>query len=205
MSEPPVRAPEAESTSPTKGANEVYIRKVRTDDAREFTQLMKASRTLHEPWISPPTNAMLFRYYMARVSREDHEGFVVCRVEDDAIVGAINLNNIVRGSFQSASLGYYVAADYHGKGYMQKGLQLIVKYAFSTMGLHRLEANIQPNNARSARLVQRCGFVKEGYSKDFLFINGAWRDHERWCLVHPRRTLRAQTGQMTYAGNADHG
>ncbi len=178
----------------------VYIRKVRAADEKEFLALMKGSRDLHEPWISPPTNAVLFKYYLARLAKEDHEGFAICRESDDAIVGVINLNNIVRGSFQSASLGYYVGATFHGQGYMQKGLQLLVNYAFLTLGLHRLEANIQPENHRSQKLVERCGFVREGYSKDFLYINGAWRDHERWCLVHSRATLRAQAGQSTAQG-----
>ena len=156
---------------------------------------MARSQTLHEPWISPPTNAMLFRYYLQRIEREDHEGFAICRHSDQRIVGAININNIVRGSFQSASLGYYVGAEFQGEGYMAEGLTLLLNYAFNTLGLHRLEANIQPENTRSQNLVERCGFIKEGYSKDFLYINGAWRDHERWCCVHPRQGLRAQAQQ----------
>lgn len=175
-------------------ASRVYIRRVTRQDEQEFTRLMRDSQNLHEPWISPPTNPVLFKYYLQRIDREDHEGFVICRQHDDRIVGAININNIVRGSFQSASLGYYVGAEYQGEGYMQEGLELLLNYAFNTMGLHRLEANIQPENLRSQKLVERCGFVKEGYSAAFLYINGAWRDHERWCCVHNRRGLRVQAG-----------
>ncbi len=176
----------------------VYIRRVTKQDEQEFTRLMQSSQSLHEPWISPPTNSMLFKYYLQRINREDHEGFAICRHMDKRIVGAININNIVRGSFQSASLGYYVGAQFQGEGYMGEGLQLLVNYAFNTMGLHRLEANIQPENIRSQRLVERCGFRKEGYSKGFLFINGAWRDHERWCCVHERSGLRAQNSTMQF-------
>ena len=168
----------------------VSIRKVRRSDETEFVRLMRDSVSLHEPWISPPHSAALYKYYMQRLAREDHEGFVVCRRDDDAIAGAINLNNIVRGSFQSASLGYYVGAKYHGNGYMLEGLQLLVKFAFDTLSLHRLEANIQPDNARSIQLVKRCSFAKEGVSPGFLYINGAWRDHERWCIVDKRSGLR---------------
>ncbi|XOV81917.1 MAG: GNAT family N-acetyltransferase [bacterium] len=169
----------------------VSIRRVQRDDEKEFVHLMRGSVALHEPWITPPTNPVLFKYYLQRVNREDHAGFVITRNEDNHIVGVININNIVRGSFQSASLGYYVGAQFQGAGYMREGLQQLVAYAFNTMGLHRLEANIQPGNTRSANLVARCGFVKEGYSEAFLFINGAWRDHERWCCIHPRPGLRA--------------
>lgn len=170
-----------------------FIRRVTRHDETEFIALMRESQELHEPWISPPTNPVLFKYYLNRIGKDDHEGFAICRSEDEKIVGVINVNSIVRGSFQSASLGYYVGADFQGQGYMQEGLEALITYAFNTMGLHRLEANIQPENRRSQALVERCGFVKEGYSKDFLYINGAWRDHERWCIVHGREGLRAQS------------
>ena len=168
----------------------VYIRKVNRGDEREFTALMRRSESLHEPWISPPTSAVMFRHYLQRLRRDDHEGFAICRSEDGCIVGVINVNHIVRGTFLSASLGYYVGADFQGSGFMLEGLQLLLNHAFNTMGLHRLEANIQPDNTRSQSLVERCGFVKEGFSPGFLFINGAWRDHERWCCVDPRINLR---------------
>ena len=174
----------------------VHIRRVVRKDEAEFVHLMRTSQALHEPWISPPTNPVLFKYYLQRIDREDHEGFVICRNTDDQIVGAININNIVRGSFLSASLGYYVGAEYQGTGYMQEGLELLLNYAFSTMGLHRLEANIQPENLRSQKLVERCGFIKEGFSPGFLFINGAWRDHERWCCVHQRHGLRSRASDL---------
>ena len=172
----------------------VYIRRIAAADETELVRLMKESTQLHDPWISPPTTGVLFKYYLQRISRDDHEGYAICRKETDEICGVININNIVRGSFLSASLGYYAAARFHGQGYMSEGLRLLVHHACSTMGLHRLEANIQPENHRSQRLVQRVGFVKEGLSKNFLFINGAWRDHERWCYVHPRSTLRVRSG-----------
>ena len=108
----------------------------------------------------------------------------------DAITGVVNINNIIRGSFLSASLGYYAGAPYAGQGLMREGLQLVKHYAFSTLGLHRLEANIQPKNERSIELVKRCGFEKEGLSRNFLFIDDAWREHERWTAVHSRATLQ---------------
>lgn len=169
----------------------VVLRRVTKQDEQEFIQLMKQSVELHEPWISPPTNGTMFRYYMQRISRADHEGFAICLRDGGAIVGVINLNNIVRGSFQSASLGYYIGAPYQGQGYMQEGLTLLLKYACKTLGLHRLEANIQPDNERSQKLVQNCGFSNEGLSKQFLYIDGAWRDHVRWCYIDDRQGLHA--------------
>ncbi len=169
---------------------QVLVRAVARDDRDEFIELMRASRSLHDPWISPPLTTRAFDGYLARMSRNDHEGLLVCRGDDGAIVGVINLNNIVRGSFLNASLGYYAGLPYAGRGYMTGGLKAAVRFAFGTLGLHRLEANIQPNNAPSINLVKRCGFVNEGFSRNFLYIAGAWRDHERWAIHHHRDTLR---------------
>ena len=170
--------------------NDIYLRRVTHNDEAEFVGLMRASEELHQPWIQAPTTPALFKYYLQRIRRNDHEGFAICRGTDEVIVGVININNIVRGSFLSASLGYYVGATFQGQGYMQAGLTQLIDYAFSTMGLHRLEANIQPDNLRSQELVRRCGFEYEGLSKNFLFLDGAWRDHQRWCVIDSRTKLR---------------
>jgi [ribosomal protein S5]-alanine N-acetyltransferase len=168
----------------------IFVRPVAREDRNEFLELMQASRRLHEPWISPPLTPRAFDAYLTRMDRDDHEGLLVCRSTDFAIVGVINLNNIVRGSFLNASLGYYAGQPYAGQGYMTRGLDAAVRYAFDELGLHRLEANIQPTNAPSINLVKRCGFVNEGFSPRFLFIDGAWRDHERWAIYDRRDTLR---------------
>ena len=167
----------------------VYLRRVRSTDRREFVERVVEGQSLLNPWISAPTTPRAFRHYLRRTQLDDHEGLLVCRLDSDAIAGVINLNNIIRGSFLSASLGYYAMARHAGQGYMQEGLELVKDYAFRQLGLHRIEANIQPNNKRSINLVKRCGFVREGYSRDFLHIEGAWRDHERWAAIDARRAL----------------
>ena len=136
----------------------VYLRQLTGSDRTEFLDMAQVSQGLHTPWISPPTTARAFDAYVARLHRDDHESFLICDKSTHAIAGVINLNNIVRGTFLSASLGYYVSAAYAGQGYMIQGLNQVCEHAFRTMGLHRLEANIQPDNRRSVRLVQRCGF-----------------------------------------------
>ena len=150
----------------------VYLRPVTGADRVEFLELMRVSQQLHQPWISPPLTDASFAGYLARTQRDDHEGLLVCQKHDDAITGVININNIVRGSFLSASLGYYAGAPYAGQGLMKEGLELVKSYAFFTLGLHRLEANIQPDNHRSLALVRHCGFEREGHSRGFLFIHG---------------------------------
>ena len=84
---------------------------------------------------------------------------------------------------QSAYLGYYALAPNARQGYMRDGLDLMLRYAFRTLRLHRVESNIQPANRRSIKLVRRAGFVREGYSPRYLKIDGRWRDHERWALL----------------------
>lgn len=176
--------------SPEPHTARVYIRAVTERDRAEFLKLMRISQHLHHPWIAPPVTDGAFTGYLARTRRDDHEGLLICNKHDDAIAGVININNIIRGSFLSASLGYYAGAPYAGQGLMREGLDLVKGYAFYTLGLHRLEANIQPDNDRSIALVRQCGFEKEGVSANFLYINGRWRDHERWTVVHDRRALR---------------
>jgi ribosomal-protein-alanine N-acetyltransferase len=170
-------------------AKRTYLRPVESRDRSEFLALMRDSKAMHAPWITPPLTERTFDLYLARTLRDDHEGYLVCRKDDDTIAGVININSIVRGSFLSASLGYYAVRTQCGRGLMAEGLGQIVQLCFGSMGLHRLEANIQPNNRRSIALVKRCGFVLEGLSRDFLYIEGGWRDHERWATYDRRDTL----------------
>ena len=108
---------------------------------------------------------------------------LVCRRADGAILGVINVSEIVRAAFQSAYLGYYAFHPHAGQGYMTEGLGLVLRHAFRSLGLHRLEANIQPGNTASRALAQGLGFRMEGFSPRYLKIGGRWRDHERWAIV----------------------
>ena len=167
----------------------VFIRRVESRDRKRIVTLAKESVSFHTPWISAPTTNQIFRLYMRRVHRTDHEGFVCCLRESKQIIGVFNLNNIVRSAYMSASLGYYVFSQYQNQGYMTEGLQKVVEIAFTELGLHRIEANIQPENDRSKELVKRCGFEYEGTSKALLYINGQWCDHERWVIIDNRAQL----------------
>lgn len=167
----------------------VHIRRVESRDKRELLALNQASVGLHSPWITAPLTSHSFRAYYRRTQRDDHEGLVCCLNDSNEIVGVFNLNGIVRGSFQSTTVGYYSSVSHTRKGYMTEGLKLVLSFAFKNLGLHRVEANIQPNNDPSRKLVQRCGFVLEGFSPNFLFIDGKWRDHERWVALDERDAL----------------
>ncbi|MGV9248105.1 GNAT family N-acetyltransferase [Streptomyces sp. NPDC003710] len=162
----------------------VAIRPVCVNDYEEITALTRDSAELHHPWIPRrDTSREAFDDFVARFAQPTHEGLVICLRQTDEIVGGVNINNIVRGSMQSGMLGYVAYASTAGRGYMSEGLRLVVQFAFTELGLHRLEANIQPTNTASLNLVKRLGFRREGYSPGFQRINGVWQDHERWALT----------------------
>ena len=161
----------------------VYLRDPTTRDEREIIARNRASRRLHRGWVSPPTNAEAFAAWMKRLHEPWVKGFLVCRFEDGAIVGVFMLNQIVRRFFQSAYMGYYAEEPFAGQGYMREGLQLLLRHIFTTMKLHRVEANVQPENAASIALVKRSGFRLEGFSPRYLKIAGRWRDHQRWAMT----------------------
>ena len=165
----------------------VSIRLLRAADRDAFLAMVRESRELHRPWAYPPERSDQFDELLSRCSREDFACFVVIDDETGDIAGVFNISQIVRGSFQSAFLGYYGSARHAGKGLMRDGLQLVLDYAFGPLSLHRIEANIQPGNAASIALARGAGFRLEGYSPRYLLIGGQWRDHERYALTVDER------------------
>ena len=159
---------------------------------QEFLAAVVRSRRLHGAWVTAPRSSAEYRIYLKDRQGPRHAKFLICD-EPGSICGVINLNEIVRGSFQSAYLGYYALAPHAGKGLMSAGLELVMERAFGELGLHRLEANIQPKNARSIELVRRAGFRLEGLSLRYLNIAGRWRDHERWALTLEERRVAQRT------------
>jgi [ribosomal protein S5]-alanine N-acetyltransferase len=150
---------------------------------REFLTAARRSRAFLRRWAVAPTNSRAFRAYVRRSSMPTHQGrFVVLRTSGE-LVGVVNLNEIVRGSFQSAYLGCYAFLPHASRGYMGEGVRLALRRAFGELRLHRVEANIQPENESSLAFFRRLGFRREGYSPRYLKVGGRWRDHERWALL----------------------
>ncbi len=104
---------------------------------------------------------------------------------DGPVLGHCNFSQFVRNAFQACYLGY--SLDHHlvGQGLMSEALGAAIPYVFETLGLHRIMANYIPTNERSAKLLRRLGFAVEGYARDYLYINGAWRDHILTALTNP--------------------
>jgi [ribosomal protein S5]-alanine N-acetyltransferase len=149
----------------------------------DFLAAVGVSKRLHGRWVAPPATADAYERWLRRFDTVRNRGHFVVDAATRALVGVINISEIVRGSFQSGYLGYYAFAPHAGKGLMSAGMALLLRQAFTDLALHRLEANIQPGNHRSIALVRRLEFAKEGYSPRYLKINGRWRDHERWALL----------------------
>jgi [ribosomal protein S5]-alanine N-acetyltransferase len=168
----------------------VAVRTPTLADEDDFIAAMRASRSLHRPWIYMPETHEKYAAYVARAEDPRFAPFIACRLEDGAIVGFLNISEIVRGQFKSAFLGYGGVAGFAGQGYMTEAMRLVLREAFMHLGLHRLEANIQPGNVASIALAKRCGFELEGFSPRYLKVGGRWRDHERWAI-------RAETWRAT--------
>jgi [ribosomal protein S5]-alanine N-acetyltransferase len=161
----------------------VVIRPVHASDAAELVAANLASIELHEPWVSPCRDHASFLGYLGRCDGDRSIGFIARERESGRIVGVVNVSEIVRGFFQSAYMGYYGTVGMNGRGLMSETVSLVVTHAFRELGLHRVEANIQPGNEPSRALVKRLGFRQEGYSPRYLKIDGEWRDHERWAVL----------------------
>jgi ribosomal-protein-alanine N-acetyltransferase len=153
------------------------------EDEDAFLMAMRDSIGLHHPWVTAPKDHAGWQRYMKRLERVNETGFLVKRINDGVICGVINLNIITYEALCSAYVSYFGVAGQVEKGYMKEGMLQVIQHAFDELGLHRLEANIQPGNLASIGLVQSTGFHYEGYSPRFLLINGQWCDHERWAVL----------------------
>lgn len=161
----------------------VFLRYVTLDDFEEMRALFIESRKFYKGLIDTPDTIEKFAAYVARNESDANECFVICRLADEKIVGAINLSQIFRKAFQNAYLGYSLGVHDTGKGFMTEAVRLVLRFAFRDLKLHRVEANVQPDNLPSINVLKRCGFTREGFSRKYLKIGGRWRDHERFAII----------------------
>jgi ribosomal-protein-alanine N-acetyltransferase len=151
------------------------------EDATELYTAIARSRDLHLPWVPPPASEDELRASLAQP--DDARISYGLRTDRGELAGALHLTGIIRGPFQSCFLSYYALVPFQGRGLMRQGLPAVLDLAFGEHGLHRVEANVQPGNVRSARLIRSVGFRLEGHSPRYLLIGGAWRDHDRYALT----------------------
>lgn len=169
----------------------VRLRLPEPSDREAFTAGVRASAGLHDPWLDPTDPDAWFDRLLARNRTDRDRSLLVCPVADGGIAGVYNLSQIVYGPFRNAYLGYYALEPYAARGHMRAGLPMVLDHAFGDLGLHRVQANIQPDNAPSLALVRGAGFRREGFAPRYLMIRGRWRDHEQWAITveeHPAGT-----------------
>jgi [ribosomal protein S5]-alanine N-acetyltransferase len=163
-------------------------------DVPALLRFFDENREHMAPWEPPrPSDfhtAEFWRTQVGRHRRAFETGsalmlFLFSREEPSEIIGQVSYTGIVRGPAEMCMVGYALAARAQGAGYMQEALQASLKYVFEELNLHRVMANFMPHNVRSNAVLRRLGFTVEGYARDYLYINGAWRDHVLTSLTNP--------------------
>ena len=164
-------------------SSRITLRPPSAADEAALLAVNQAGRALHHPWVAPPLTPQAFAAYLERCAAPEVASLLVCRAADGAVMGVVTLGQIFYGALQSAYMGYYIGVPYARQGYVAAALALALHHAFGPLRLHRVEANIQPGNQTPLALVRRPGFTREGFSRRYLFIDGAWRDHERFAML----------------------
>jgi ribosomal-protein-alanine N-acetyltransferase len=180
----------AESVPAIEG-NGVSLRMPEMADFSEWVQLREQSRDFLTPWepiwpsddLSRSAFRRRLRRYSEDVRSDQAYAFFVFRQLDGALVGGLTLANIRRGVAQAGSIGYWMGARYAHQGYMTQAVRALFPFAFGPLRLHRLEAACIPTNTPSMRLLEKCGFAREGLARRYLCINGVWQDHLLYGLL----------------------
>jgi [ribosomal protein S5]-alanine N-acetyltransferase len=163
----------------------VVLRTPQMTDFEEWAALREASREFLTPWEPTwPVDDLTRAAFRRRIKRYAEDlrtdtgyAFVIARDADGALVGGLTLANIRRGVAQAGSLGYWTGLPFVRQGYMTAAVRALVPFAFNSLRLHRLEAACIPSNTGSIKLLEKTGFVREGYAREYLCINGVWQDH----------------------------
>jgi ribosomal-protein-alanine N-acetyltransferase len=170
--------------------DEVVLRPLKTKDSRELERLILGNRDWLKPWEATnpygPNKFDIRQMVRGLIrQRDDQSGLPFIIEYQGQIAGQLNIANILYGSVSSAVLGYWIAPEFAGKNITPTAVALAVDYLFSEVGLHRIEIDIRPENKASLRVVQKLGFRYEGLKKNFIHINGDWRDHYVFALTAP--------------------
>jgi [ribosomal protein S5]-alanine N-acetyltransferase len=172
-------------TLPTIDGQGVMLRLPQMAEFEEWAALRTASRDFLTPWEpSWPADDLTRAAFRRRLKRyaedwrtDQSYAFFVFRKQDNVLLGGLTLANVRRGVAQAGSIGYWLGMPFARCGYMTAAVKAVLPFCFETLRLHRVEAACIPTNTASIRLLDRCGFLREGYARQYLCINGAWQDH----------------------------
>ncbi|HEX4408039.1 MAG TPA: GNAT family protein [Xanthobacteraceae bacterium] len=170
---------------PTIEGEGVCLRMPQMTDFEEWAALREASRDFLTPWeptwpdddLTRSAFRRRLRRYAEDLRADQGYAFLIARYSDGALVGGLTLANIRRGVAQAGSVGYWMGLPFIKQDYMTAAVRAVIGFAFTSLRLHRLEAACIPTNAGSIRLLEKTGFTREGYAREYLCINGAWQDH----------------------------
>lgn len=177
--------------APVLNSEKIFLRMPQISDYSEWAELRACSREFLTPWeprwardeLSRPAYRQRLRYYVKNFKEGNGYAFFLFRQSDKKLVGGINLSNLRRGVTQSCSIGYWVGKPFSCQGFMTQGLKEIIPFVFDELRLHRIEAACLPNNIASKKLLEKCGFQREGYARSYLCINDTWQDHLLYALL----------------------
>ncbi|PTU67547.1 alanine acetyltransferase [Chromobacterium sp. Panama] len=179
---------------PTLNTPRLLLLPAQPAQARAMLDFHVRNRQHFEPWDPKPGDMFFTELYwtmqLRQRARDWEEGrggrfLLALHAEPERVIGSVGLSNISRGAFQSCHLGYGLDQHCQGQGLMREALEAVIRCAFDTLKLHRVQANYQPHNLRSAGLLKRLGFEIEGHAKNYLYLNGAWRDHVLSSRLNP--------------------
>ncbi|WFU33807.1 GNAT family protein [Bradyrhizobium brasilense] len=170
----------------------LLLRAPQMSDFPQWAQLREFSRAYLTPWepIWPSDDLTRagfrrrLRRYTEDVAADRSYPFIIFRESDGVMIGGITLANVRRGIVQAGTIGYWVGLPHAHRGYMTTALRVLLPSLFGELNLHRIEAACIPSNASSIRVLEKCGFTREGLARRYLCINGIWQDHLLFGLLH---------------------
>jgi ribosomal-protein-alanine N-acetyltransferase len=163
----------------------VYLRPAEMRDFEAWAALRERSRAFLTPWeptwapdeLTRPAFRRRLRRQAEEIERDETYPFLIFRSDDRTLLGGLTIGQVRRGVAQTAAIGYWMGREHAGKGHMSRALRAALAHGFGRLRLHRMEAACVPENLASLRLLERCGFQREGYARAYLRIDGVWRDH----------------------------
>jgi len=180
-----LRSPFAADPPPALRDGHAMIRVPDMSDYEQWAALRARSRDFLTPWEPVwPANDLTrtafrsrIRQYWRDIDEDVAYPYFIFDNEGEVLVGALTLSNVRRGVAQTGTLGYWIGLPFARQGYMTSAVRLTLEFSFRHLGLHRVEASCLPHNRASIRLLEKCGFEREGLARGYLKIAGEWRDH----------------------------